>query len=295
MYEDFIIEGTVLKEYIGNDSIIVIPEGVTEIGKWAFSDKDTITEIKLPSTLTGIEYGAFMRCKKLKNINLPEGLKSIAMDAFYSCSALTSIYIPASVESIGSGVFTSATCLHEINVSAENHSYVSENGVLFSKDKSVLVAYPFAYRKKSYYVNAAVKKIGDRAFQFNKEIEYKVPGELNLNDDPNVALEELLNRSNSIEDPTPETLEHILIGQNVTEIGDYAFAGREVLEDIVIPQNVEKIGKNAFKGCKNLVLRVPVKFKSMDAEFKDCKEVIFDEDDTTDSVIANTTGETSLF
>ena len=40
---DFVIENGVLKEYKGKGGDIVIPEGVTEIGKEAFYNCDTIT------------------------------------------------------------------------------------------------------------------------------------------------------------------------------------------------------------------------------------------------------------
>lgn len=80
---DFEIEDGVLKEYLGNAETVVIPAGVTSIGK-----------------------GAFARCKSLKSIHIPNGVTSIEAFAFYHCSALTSVHIPDGVTSIGYEAFS---------------------------------------------------------------------------------------------------------------------------------------------------------------------------------------------
>ena len=75
---------------------IVIPEGVTRIGAYAFSGSG-IESITLPSTLKTIDEYAFYN-SQLKSIALPEGLTEIGSRAFAECPNLTSITIPASVQ-----------------------------------------------------------------------------------------------------------------------------------------------------------------------------------------------------
>lgn len=47
----------------------VIPEGVTEIGMYAFGYYENLTSITIPESVTKINEGAFIGCKKLKTIN----------------------------------------------------------------------------------------------------------------------------------------------------------------------------------------------------------------------------------
>ena len=48
---DFIIENGILKEYTGSDEVVVIPEGVTEIGGSAFKYQHKLTKIVFPESL----------------------------------------------------------------------------------------------------------------------------------------------------------------------------------------------------------------------------------------------------
>ena len=105
--EDFIIEGTTLIAYTGNEEKVTIPDGITEIGAGAFHNNKTIKKIILPEGLTTIGEKAFYNCKALSGtLVLPDGLIAIGANAFYNCAQLTGdLNIPDSVESMGTGVF----------------------------------------------------------------------------------------------------------------------------------------------------------------------------------------------
>ena len=66
----------------------------------------------------------------------------ISDSAFENCTALLSITIPSTVKTIGTGAFRGCSSLVAINVDTENSVYCSVGGVLYSKDKRVLVSYP---------------------------------------------------------------------------------------------------------------------------------------------------------
>lgn len=85
--------------------------------------------------------------------------------AFENCKELVSISIPASVRAIGTGAFRGCEKLVAILVSNDNEVYSSVSGVLFSKDKSVLICYPMNRAGQNYYLNSRVTAIGAYAFE----------------------------------------------------------------------------------------------------------------------------------
>ncbi|MBR4335835.1 MAG: leucine-rich repeat protein [Clostridia bacterium] len=70
---------------------LVIPEGVTSIGKYAFSCYSSLTRVTIPNSVTSIGYAAFSSCSKLTSITIPNSVMSIGEYAFYKCRSLTSI------------------------------------------------------------------------------------------------------------------------------------------------------------------------------------------------------------
>lgn len=80
--DDFVIRGTILKKYTGNDEHVVIPDGVTEIGEKAFRDNYDIQSLVIPEGVTFIDSNAFDGCENLRCITLPTTLKFVELDAF---------------------------------------------------------------------------------------------------------------------------------------------------------------------------------------------------------------------
>lgn len=83
--------------YAGDIKKVLIKQGVTGIGEWAFGYCRNLFSITLPESVTSIGDRAFYNCSSLTSIILPESLTSIGDWAFYNCSTLTSITIPEGV------------------------------------------------------------------------------------------------------------------------------------------------------------------------------------------------------
>ena len=79
---------------------IVVEEGVTDIGQYAFYGCDQLTSVSLPDTLLTIQYGAFKGCECLPEIKFPAGLTKI-IDAFDGCSSLKEVVFPDGIQWIG--------------------------------------------------------------------------------------------------------------------------------------------------------------------------------------------------
>ena len=79
-----------------------------------FIDSTLVTEIVVPNTITSINDYAFSDCVDLISISLPNTLRKIGDAAFVSCKSLQSITIPENVINLGSAAFDNCTSLHSI-------------------------------------------------------------------------------------------------------------------------------------------------------------------------------------
>ena len=95
---------------------VIIPDGVTCIGWYAFSGCTSLMEVIIPEGAKSIEEGAFDNCSSLVEITIPDGVTSIGNYAFRFCSSLVGITIPEGVTSIGYGVFEHCSSLIEITI-----------------------------------------------------------------------------------------------------------------------------------------------------------------------------------
>ncbi len=103
----------------------------------------------------------------LKKFIFAEGIKAVFAEV---SDGAESIYIPASLENInpshmssGTSVFFADNLTH-IDVSGENNTYSSENGVLFSKDKTTLIRFPAAHTEKRFIIQRSVSEVYVDAF-----------------------------------------------------------------------------------------------------------------------------------
>ena len=114
--------------YYGKTDIsqIIIKDGVTSIGAYAFQGMDGLMSITIPDSVakinahafdgnnsmvyikaegvTEIGESAFKNCKNF-SFELPNGLKTIGNEAFYGCTSIGNIVIPSSVETVGQNAF----------------------------------------------------------------------------------------------------------------------------------------------------------------------------------------------
>ncbi len=101
---------------VRNIEKIVIKQGVTDIGGYAFSYCSSLTSITIPSGVTDIGESAFYGCSSLTSITIPSSVTDIGGSAFSDCSSLTSITIPDSVTFIGGSAFYGCSSLTNITI-----------------------------------------------------------------------------------------------------------------------------------------------------------------------------------
>ena len=102
---------------------VTLPDGITQIGNYAFSGCTNLESINIPNGVESIRQSAFYRCSSLKSITFPSTLETIGGDSFAECTSLAAVRIPVSVTSIGEAAFCHCTALTEITF---DHAYSSQ-------------------------------------------------------------------------------------------------------------------------------------------------------------------------
>ena len=236
-----------------------IPNTVKIIESAAFN-YSTLSSITIPDAVTEIKFGAFWKCEKLAAITLPNSLETLGEDAFHECTSLTSITIPASVKEIGYGAFSYCSKLASFQVNAANTAYMSEAGILYTKDKTVIHTYP-AGKSGTFTIPSTVKTIGNYAFTFSPLTSITIPGSVVTLGEH--AFRECTNLI-SIEIPNSVTiignnafhkctkLASVTLPDFITEIEFHTFSSCTNLASITIPDMVKEIGSYAFYECTSL-------------------------------------------
>ncbi len=133
--------------YKDNEQSFIVPESVVSISDSAFTlfgDFCTLTELKLGEGISYIGKEAFSNCTF--DLNLPKSLNSFSLDAFKGYAG------------------------KNITVSEGNDRYLSDDGILFSKDYSTLFSCPGAYECTHFVLDDKVKTISNSAFYKCTEI-----------------------------------------------------------------------------------------------------------------------------
>ena len=257
----------------GKTGVVKVPDGVQTIGDSSFSGCKNLKSVSLPDSLKTIGSGAFQECESLTSVNIPEHVTEIGWDAFMYCRSLKTITIPASVESLRDVDFMRCTSLESINVDSANKNLVSVNGVLFNKDKTVLIQCPA--KKTSVTIPATVRAFSYYAFGDCADIKtLNIPA----------SVEDIGNLMNckSLESITVDSNNKnyssdsgILYNKKKTEL---IICPRNKSGKVVIPDTVEEIQWHAFGNCKKITdVKLPASLKRVEyGAFNDCTAMKID-------------------
>ncbi|MDD4822481.1 MAG: leucine-rich repeat domain-containing protein [Bacteroidales bacterium] len=218
-------------------SSVTLSKNITTIADYAFSNCSSLSSITIPERVTSIGHMAFIRCEKLTSIHIPENVTQIGSAAFMRCERLTSVTLP-NAAIVADDSFCGCTLLKEYIVSEDNLSYCTVDGVLFSKDKKNLIAFP-AGKSKSYMIPDGVKTIGAYSFSRCKELT-------------SITLPKSITTIGADAFSSCTGLTSIKLPNRVAAIGDYAFLGCTGLTSLILSDNLTTVGTKAFSDCSGL-------------------------------------------
>ena len=225
------------KHFKSIDGVLFSKDGKTLIrypeGK---RDLETYT---IPVGVTEIAAHAFDGCHSLRNIIMPQSINYIGDYAFRNCRKVSNIEIPSNVGFIGKDAFGNCSSLCSIEVASGNINYYSIDGVLFSRQNTLLL-YPIEKNLTEYTIPSGTTTIGKSAFRNARK------------------------------------LRQVNIPESVTTIESEAFCDCWSVVELVIPHSVTDIGKGAFRGCTSLETVVLPQYinKIEDYMFLDCYELV---------------------
>ena len=265
-----------------------LPEGLVSIEKYAISNT-AIKELHIPKTLTYIDPEAVNYRNKFSAIKvdpenpcyydvggvlysydgptlmhypifkpeaeyaIPEGVTGVFDSSFEYAENLKKIFIPASLD-IPFEETESFDCLGpaEYMVAADHPRFTVVDGVIFSKDLSVLIRFPSGYEGESYTVPDGTRELAPHSLRYSRN------------------------------------LKEIILPDSVTMLGSNAFMGSGI-ERLDIPSGVQDITRDLFTFCEDLkVIKFPEGLKVFNGFNSSIGPVILDLPDSLTSI--NVTG-----
>jgi hypothetical protein len=236
---------------------VIIEDGVTCIGKYAFNWCKSLVKVTMPDTILSINKSAFDTCTSLEELRLSSNLQTIVEDSFYNCTSLLSLDIPDSVITIEPMAFNKCTSLEYVNF-GEN-SQLKEIGSYAFQDCSSL---------KQLIIPDSVTTMGQNVIYKATKLEYLVIGKgiTNLKVAEyygSIGLKEVVIRGDIETIPMNcfyncYNLKSITLPDTVTTIGSKAFYYCISLYSIDLPESVTDIADDAFeKSGVNLTTSEP--------------------------------------
>lgn len=260
--------GAAALAYCSSLTSVTIPSGVISIGGGAFADCFSLSSVTIPSSVMYISSDAFRKTALYNDASnwvdnvlyvdnclidatqdlsgaydIAEGTRVIAESAFLGCTNLTSVTVPSSVVNIGPKAFASTDNLTDIQVESGNPAYLSENGILYNADQTVLLRYPEGKKDRTLTIPANLRCFGFSAVDSNSYLNTIEWNAVNFTDFSYNIFPEW---------PYVSTL---VIGEGVEHIPAYLcnkFSSS--LRSLTIPSTVTSVGQDAFAGCGNFTV-----------------------------------------
>ncbi len=254
---------------------LVIPEYVTYIDSYAFSDCTQLKSITFLGELDNIHDHAFINCTSLKTLTFNGAVREIGEDAFEGCAAIETVNVNDIKGWCNTG-FYDENC-NPINIAKKFYHNGNLVTNLVIPDDVEYIGYCAFYgceTLKSVSIGNSVESIGGLAFAACTGItSITVPNSVTgvgfgafagCTSLQSITLSDNIRYIDASLFSGCSSLQSIQLPDNIYEIDEYAFYGCTSLKSVNIPLNVTKISKFAFYDCRAL--------ERIDFDAKSCKD-----------------------
>lgn len=294
--------------YNNTQEKFIMPDGVVEIGPYAFYDHCYLQKIKFPKSLRkineyafcyvklldeanfneGLEeigFGAFVNCRGLEKIEIPDNVKILDEYMLFGCSKLTTIKLPKNLEEIKHGALASCESLE--NLLLPNSLKIIGDGAFSACEKLVEIKIPSSVTSIGNYVFSyclslkevtlpkALDKIGEYTFACDSNVQFKIEeGNLNFIIEDGILYD---SKKTVILKYNINKKEKVyVVPETVEKIAPFAFKDASNLEKIYLPDSLKEIGYGAFYACTNLYLiNIPKNVTSIgEYAFDNCDKLL---------------------
>ena len=226
------VDGTI-DDHVYQDNLlfvttVLIEEGISVIGEYAFYNDTSVQVISVPNSVNTIGQYAFYNCNSIKEINIPNGVTAIRSHTFFGCASLENIVTPNSVTLIEDYAFYG--CVEAKNLTISNNcKSIGDNAFYNCKSITALE------------IPSSVTKIGSYAFRSCILIT-----ELDFSDNVDDIGECAFYDCNA--------LKIVRLGKRVTELKDRMFYGCVNLTDLYVNAPLSFIDELAFYGAEDVTI-----------------------------------------
>lgn len=248
---------------------VVIEEGITYIGEYAFYNCDELINVDIREGLTEVGYGAFMNCKNLTDIIAPASIATVGEAAFYGCENLKNLYFCGTVEqsqNVYFNAYNNELLNSYIHFNYYDYTHISTSQTI--KEASCFEEGKVIYMCQCggvYYITLPETNHTDKDNNACCDVcslEASSNGYCgesvfwNIYDETQLVISGSGEINNFSENNSPfynSNIKNVIIENGITSIGIGAFSCCSKLTSIILPDSVTMIGDGAFGGCSNLV------------------------------------------
>lgn len=241
---------------------VEIPEGVTYIGESAFACCQSLESVTIPGSVTEIGEGAFESCDSMMALELASGLKCVGAFAFSECVALRELILPDTVERIERSAFAGTMALHELVIPG-NVQEIGDNAFngciqlsSLTLSEGIRVIEEMAFSNCSdlteVLIPASVECLGDGVFSdclAMTQIAVAPESEHFVVRDNILYSKDL---SVLVHYPASKEEQEFTIPEEVRKIAGLAFASNYFLMEVMLGDHLEEVGSYAFARCSSL-------------------------------------------
>ncbi|MBQ6329509.1 MAG: leucine-rich repeat domain-containing protein [Kiritimatiellae bacterium] len=265
--------------WAGNTGItsVVIGDGVTSIGDFAFYDCKKIESVTIPSSVTAIGVAAFYYCESLQSVTIPGSVTNVGDDAFADCNFLKSVTFHYGVKTIGSRAFRSCG-LESVTIPPTVESVGLDAFVGRSRMTVRFGGSEEQWERISKPDNDG-RKFEDGiqpTYVCGEDLPWTLSGEgdnLTLTITGTGAMYDYFGGFYTPWYDRASKITSIVFNGEVTTIGSWAFNACNKLKSVAIPNSVKVIGAGAFAVCSSLAgVEIPNGVEAIEPDaFSACK------------------------